>query len=1201
MNAKTKNEKWRSRGAENHITGSSDGIITNCSLLLELHDACQRQLFQEVNLFCSQMSCSNDSSSADSSRSIGKNCEPEGGKVQQTRNQTQNKRPRVTSNHIDEHDQEQLPRNQNRRTWAEIVQSLSRYTAFMSNNEHNQACKLISICLLKYLAPHMNMTQHNRNRRDDKYDELSLTKYTLEEIMRKIRQLHGNSPMQYNPFVIQNEKLAMSLWNFLYNGLRPFLSSRQILPRSTNILKDKNNNESAPIVHGSEDLLHVLSMAIAPEIHVDMVESGNSDIFSQRTKYFISLRQPLYFEITYSQRADIVHVLSQCLVLGEISDSQLLQQDYQHEQKQQQQSDLQQSAESYNDCVTGGIAHLRASLQSFCLSALSNHHIIDAKRTLSNISIDTTTFVLDELKILVQTLVEDVHQNEKYQGENCRRNVKRAKTKMKKQFIQQRFYDPCNDIAIPSPSSVSAMIYHQQKIRCHELDKPLCVHCAIGDILRDLILRYNGARHYADIAFTSQALAELTAAVATMLGLVQKSSPNAEPNNISRLPTSCVIASLIDASTALFHFLISPSSLNLELTVENEGDREEHNCLDEGQLLEIGMKDALIQCSIQLLYSPNYCIVSSVSSFLAIGFAYSDRNRLQHLIAQVFQSLEKQITKSWDIFPCYDIIAILSRISVSFASSITASLIGTLDATHNKQTCKDQTKVGALKLIALVAQSQPKAVCKYIDILIKVSKTTNFDEQSYSQLCAIFCSCRCYLLLLHGICSSIHRRQTDEVIQSISSGWLLFKLMKHAFCTTNFDIAQDILGKQLLRTMSSSSKSYLWYTILSKIAQAELALSEGGSTYIPGALSSLDSAINILQSLAALASCSIMFQYELLCQRKDFLSLCLSLRGMCAEMKLTNLEGDHHTRTRKHQSNLADCFFLLASNYAKLNKKYGAIQCRQTRASIRTMYSVCRFMGSAIQQIFCEASKSPHSKFCSDQMGQVLKGNTGNILYKLMSKLNKELIERIADSTPKFRAEAMSEIIEVLFKFPMPFPRGFFSFKSLPKIQIEINASDERSNQSESSDVEVQVGSPFVLVASGILPEQFFKKSHISFSQIVAYRSFTYDGPVMRDGDNEDTSNNATIDESCQELSVPNDAIERDEEFPSELLPAYNHIDVKGMPVMGSKFSIPVSCEPLLQEGYYYLEVSLFVRDLCGEEYLIPIDDDYEGIMILCK
>ena len=100
------------------------------------------------------------------------------------------------------------------------------------------------------------------------------------------------------------------------------------------------------------------------------------------------------------------------------------------------------------------------------------------------------------------------------------------------------------------------------------------------------------------------------------------------------------------------------------------------------------------------------------------------------------------------------------------------------------------------------------------------------------------------------------------------------------------------------------------------------------------------------------------------------------------------------------------------------------------------------------------------------------------------------------------------------------------------------------------------------------------------------------------------TCGNKDIDENNEneiemDVNYKNQPIEL--ELPSDLLPVCEHVDVEGNIVVGSKFSIPISCAPLMQEGYYYMEIKLYIRENRGGEYCIPISKDSEGIMISCS
>ncbi len=1084
------------------------------------------------------------------------------------------------------------------KTWTEMVRDLSSIVSFMTENEHQFACKLITLCLLSYCAPHstnsftkINTTTSKDNTKNEEssfLNQLEESLPSLEEIMGNMNQQHhyglssSLAQTQYTPIVLQNECLSLSFWDFLYNGLRPFLASRSLNPQGGGFSTDyDNNHEKINNIHcGANDLLHTLAMIISPEIHPTKLI-----MFSKRAQYFISLRQPLYFELSYIQRSDIVNVLSQSLVLTQI---------------------IETSSIEYNARLTGGIDHLRASLKRFRISALSNHHIIDAQRTMSNIAIDTGINVIGEVKSLIQYVSNrgcDIS-SEKGTNNNCRRNQSYPTTTIKPpdKRIQQRFI-----LAFPTMSK-SKLISQQQCGRFERDRQTLCIHCSIGSILRDLILRFNGARHYADEEFTRQSLAELTGAIATALGSMEQqgddvstSTPNNNNNNNS-LPTSCTVSSLLDAATILFYFLHHHHSTVMD-TSETDQNGENDN-LDDDHMLEIGMKEALFECTIQLLRSPNECVVTSASSLLALGFSYCDINEIQKFIPSVYKAIQSQFQfgrERWKYQSFLYVVKMISRISLTFAKSLSSSLI---DSINSKEIVNVKSREHILALISAIAQMQPKAMLGNLSSLVKACD--NVDSLSTNckrEVISIIFMCR-QSFILPADNWSIHEQSATRLLESLLDGWSIYLLTRVAFCTGNFGIAAEIMiQKKLLNELSSSTKSHVWFTSLLTIAQAESVLAKEGSTAIPSALMLIDSAINKLSIISNITSCSTSFQEQYLCRRKDFFQLCLSLRGICAEMRLINSEGSLHSRTRIHQKNMSKCFYMLASQYSTMYKTYGAIYCNQSRSSIRSTFALCCFLGDLSSKIFYQSSQHSAHELHSERSINWPKGDINNVQCNFLAKLRLELVESLDESVqPHIRAESMIEILDVICKSPFSYPRDFFSFKKISPIEISISAIHMESigkhyDTTESDTVEVKIGSPFVLSITGILPQAYFSKGSLSFSQIVAYISIIYHTNLDIHNEYEDVDENNNM---KHDVDSSHDDIKESIECAFDLLPLCEHINSDGRVLIGCKFSIPVSCEPLYKEGFYSPEVDLCLRGVRGEEFCIPISEDSQGIIISC-
>ena len=1235
--------------------------------LNEFNHASQRLLYHEVYLFCHQqqqqsycnnkkyiitsnkiMKNDNQSCSVHSSTSTTNNATTNTNAtiINTTTSSSTKKRPRTSSESTQQHSNtnttttttnnnstNNTTNTNNDKTWTEIIQSISTFIPYMTNQEYQIVCKLILHCLLSYIViiiPTRMNNNHNHNDNNDTIinssslllDEMFHNIPSLKDILHTIQRQqqqqqrqqqqleqqqqqqqhskHLSSITQYDS--LHNDKVILSFWNFLYNGLKVFLSSKSI-----NVISsfcddddddDDNDGDWVTCCGGSEDLLHLLAMAISPELLYNPSSSTSSSSTSTTTsnqlsnkmKYFISIKDILLynFQLSYLQRSYIVHVLSQSLILNDIIPTNTTT------------TTTATNTTTKNNGLSDGIIHLRVAIQTFYVTyASSAHHLMDAKRLLCNIAIDTRCDVLNEFKTLLQRLAINNNVNNNYHNNNHNNDDCCHTTSTNNKFgMKYDSHNKCHSqrYILSFPTISKTTFISQQQWEKYNIEKEhLCIHCSTGSMMKDYINRYNGARQFADNEFMKLALVELTNCIAIVLGTMKQS--NEISTSEGRLPQSCCsVVALLDSATALLYFVIDRSIENNDDDEEDDGD----NKMNDDQILQSGMKETLFEYSIQLLRSQNECIVKAASKLLAVGFSYSSKKTLHKFIANIYQAVQSQfkcIVNHWKYFALQDIIKVSSRLSMSFANSILATLIDLISSQIvEDEKEKDQT----FAIMASIAQMQPKAMWSTLSKLMKACKNGDaLSSTCKAHLISIVFMCR-QAFILPSDEWSIYEENITTLLQSISDGWSLYLLTRQAFCTGNFGIAaKSTIETSLLNKMSSSSKSYLWFMTLFNIASAESSLSKDGSLAIPSALTLIDSAINTLKSLATISSCSTIFQYQLLCQRKDFLQLCLTARGLCAEMRLINSEGCSNTRTRAHKKNISKCFYMLASQYFNLYRNYGAIQCQQTRTSIRSMFALCSFLGDSSRKIFCESPNNLH-QLHHERSSQWPNGDLNNIQCSILINLRDDLLKNFDKSVePHIRAESMMEIIDVICRCPFPYPRGLFSFKSISP--IDIMYSVQRSDNScslnatdfQSGMIEIKPFSRFVVFLNGTLPEAFVKQTTLSFSQLVAYTTMVCDGFLS----NKDTI--GAVDE--QSDVAPDEMSQEHIGYSCDLQPVCEHINVNGEIVIGSKFSISIPCKPFFKEGHYYMETNLFLRDIRGGEYCIPINEDCQGVIISCS
>jgi len=584
-----------------------------------------------------------------------------------------------------------------------------------------------------------------------------------------------------------------------------------------------------------------------------------------------------------------------------------------------------------------------------------------------------------------------------------------------------------------------------------------------------------------------------------------------------------------------------------------------------------------------------------------------------------------------------DIVTVASRLSYSFANSTLSLLTSTLEDMNVEKKCNtlSDRRESILYLISSIALAKPCVVSAQADALKRIHVGWNFEDSTVRHIIAIFLSCRTAYNFNDETGALLCHRHTTDLLPTVQDPWTMFQLGRHAFTSSNFGIAHKIFSQ--LQCLSSSSSSLLWFSALSKIAQAEYSVMEGASLGIPTALPMLDSAINIIRSLATFirnknfvreetASAPSLpityFQIDMLCRRKDFLNLCLIVRSICAEMRLTDTSANSTTRPYVHQRNLSKCFHLLAAQYAKISKQFGIIYCQQTRTALRGLFALSQFLAIATRKVFCETlrkgnSSSPDRHLLQNDQVVWPSGDDCHPLFKALKKLQKRIIDPMNEAVePMVRAEAMLQIVDAVLRSPTLFARGLLFLKSLPMAQIRLYEKinvvydirekvslpldtdniDDRTVEGEAEIIEVQTGVPCTLHASGFLPNEYFQKSDLLFSQVIVWHTVLYDGPLLGEEDGEDPQTSNISEEEKDEHSQ-ND--ESSVTVSSQLLPGGEYLDRNGRKLTGAKFLSTFVCAPIRREGYYKVEVKLGVRDVRFGEYEIPIEGDC-GVIFLC-
>jgi hypothetical protein len=778
----------------------------------------------------------------------------------------------------------------------------------------------------------------------------------------------------------------------------------------------------------------------------------------------------------------------------------------------------------------GAVLHLRAALHTFAIGAQSKIDSHWARCALVNIAVryDETT-VKEEWDALINLVMSDY-------GE-CH----------------------CKEPRAVTPES-------------------FCVHSARGRLLDKFLCQYNESRHYADAAFTGQALCRFNTFIQNQVAVMIDQSPRNIPN--------CLLVSLLAAARSLFYFILG------ENTSEQDEPARDRSQSKEGHACEM-----LLHSSIQLLHHPNVHVAKAASSLLALAFAYNPKE----ISVMHCQAVKKSIQMALD--PCFEnddmddtphfrsmenVIIGLSRLSPAFAADMLEYLLGKL---QNKSVLDKQynaRSAACFRLLAATLTARPFAALKHRESIVSLVKTTKDADCKSHLVVAILAFRQAHFFAKD--CGKDTRVAIDQLISSISDPWIKYKVARHAMVTGNFSVAKGLF--QSIISSTSSERSFLWMSTLAKVAGAEEELSSKGCRGILCTTPLLHSGVSYLMSLAAMSvkttatSHSFGFQIECLQLRIDFLDMCASLRNLCREIRLSGTVPKRTVRTGLHLRNTLKLFYSLAARYRSLYRRYGLFLCQQSRTALRTCHAVCRWLGDAGRKAFPEALSTKLEK---DDSTIWPRGDQFHPLILLLRRLNAVVIDPLDCSLePQLRSAAMAEVLDAVLMAPFPIPRGFTTVKTVPysSIRLSVDASTVENDGSKSTEdttndaqdeedvVDVYPGMTCTIVVSGELDPSVIRMADVSFSRVLLWYALHYIAPL------EDEEGRAAVHSSPSSLRMggtPPSA--------SPLLPR-------------GKFLVPIQCEAPSEEGIYAVEVILGVRDIRCSEWEMPADGHSRPIML---
>ena len=1014
------------------------------------------------------------------------------------------------------------------RTWSIVIQDICELVPIMTESEYLIASYLVSICLLSYILPQKKKPMKVRSNSAPEIrtlNSLAEELVTLECILESAAHDDGFvMTSSTNPFIIQNELIQASMWDFIYKGLGTFLTCRKLSTQEMSISLD---NGKCIIISGSSDLLHVLSISTCNDYYMNK----NDDDLSDRVLHIMNQSNRRSFQISNLMRGEIVHVISRTLSLPSIDNTE------------------KSAAESL---ITGGVLHLRIALQNFSMITLDPYHLIDARRAIASIAVDTELFI----EAVIKSLLSDMMNNHSSQSPtpNCR--------SISKDTVKHRLNSILNDRYVDSHTiQLNSTFVLESQMKRQSMKKDFCLGCSTGDVLLDMIARCSRSRFHADELIIQHILADIANMITDLYNQIKNDDLNQTTNNM--MPKPCSIAALLDCARLLLYF-----SANQNVSDPN-ADVIEY----ESQGLDTRSIASLLKCGVEFLNFSEYSITKSASSFLALAFTYENPSSYESLVRKIFMYLKNRFHQMDDNEIVCDLVGVLSRSNHQFACSIVKFSFDEILSSKSNPSFM-------LKIVNIVSSARPMSLNQYLNMnSIPIDLSTKVSTKYLTYI---------YLSLKRSLSFDQYANEwTDKVSQllvSVSDLWSLFQVARYALCTGNFNIAQNIIEERLLSS-SSTASSYSWLSILSSVAGAEHLLQSNGSNEIVQALCCFNQSLIRLRSLESTANISTRLQIDVISCRRDFLNLCLVVLNLSGEARISHKAIRMNRRICLHIRNLPKCFHVVASRYYEIYKRNGLFCCENTRSYLRTQFRLCTFFASTVQRAFALKPKDSKNTMDEDLIRGWPKGDKSSLLMELTSTIENKVLNYWDNNhaDPEERAAKMSDIVDSVLKSVNPLPRGFFSFKDIPVTTMHVTmkqgssmSNEERVVPYEPMTYEVDLAKSFSLTFNGTIPPKLFKLSDQPFSQVMVLCKFSFDGPLQRD------------EAEC----------DLDKVFPTHILES---IITESTLIPGAKFQIECACPYFSREGYFRCDVKLQVRDIRCGEYKIPSSLDDESIILVCK
>ncbi|CAJ1954407.1 unnamed protein product [Cylindrotheca closterium] len=1062
--------------------------------------------------------------------------------------------------------------------------------------------------------PHPNLVVSNPSQPQQQEDQKDAAKaiqsavidrMTLSERLQRSSHVY-NAHECGELHSICHDPMELILDSFLKHALVPFLKNR-------------------PAHTQQVDLLHILAMAIHPhpteqsvkdvvlEIEDDEEkdeeeeeeENGKEadsaptpqqkrDIETKKKKQKIwECTQLLMtniaassFQLQYRHRLLLVQIVTDCLVVPSIHSST--------RRKAVGGNHLNAASALFD----GAIPHLRASLYAFGLAAMSPYDAHWAQCGLVAVSVQTRKLAMltEEWNRLLHRLVEDktnymLDHHGKDDGDQ-----------------------PLGDnIDFRSATSFSFMFdclgsWNDPNAHTITGHPKFCPHQARGHLLERFLSWYCQSRKHAEQEFLQHALGSLTEAIEWLLECwtqddddeedddddekmedakvkgseedkiedTKEESRATEAKQTTNDPPR-VLASLLLTATSIFYYLLPFTD------ADKKGGEGGEEAEESG---ESEPRDMLVTCGIQLIHHPDPAVAREASNLLVLAFAYGPEEMSDDYAGAIFESTRMALDLVFSAtdsskfhVPIEGFISTFANKSASYADAMLLLLL----SSEQQDTWKidgERRKLMALyRLVPLIATASPNAATRHLEKLLELLDTQQPGDSVALHIAAAVMACRnAQLFDLPG--DDTEKKVVESFGNDLAVRWGHYLLARHAMVTGNFGIAKTLYRRLCLCQISE--QSFVWFSVLEKIASSESLLANNGAKGIPHSTAELRSALSLLYEAPSLLdskSNTFAFQTSFISLRLEFLDMLVTIRQLACEMRLTNIGPKKNTRANLHLRNCMRHFDSLAVKYLTLYRQYGLFVDQQSRSSIRTFHALSRFLADAVRQAFSKVVPEA-AEAAESQKRMANKGAESHPLTLLMVKLDDAVVKEITPSVDaKVRAAAVIGIIDHLLRAPCPFPRDFFCTKSIPRSSVCLSG-DPDSDHTDSDylfdeELEVPLGSLVTFNVSGSIPADLLKRSNLPFFVIVLWHTITPCGQVDEDElepEGNDKEKVATIKKPIQMTTT------------ADLSP-------------NGSFFVKVQCH-LFQTGRYRIRTRLGCRDVRGGEWELPLGESNRSISV---